>query len=90
MPPQTAAVLFEEGSAQSEDLGQQDGVRVHERAETPKHFEHVGREILELVALGGELEGVGGTGGFGCFWSIAGKGGKEGGKEGGGRGRREG
>ena len=67
---QEAAVLFEEGSSQPENLCQKNGVRVQGGSDAAQHLEDMRCEICERVTLGTEVRREGWRSRLCGLWSI--------------------
>ena len=65
-------MLLEEGTAESQQFREEDGVRVQRGSDTGEHLEDVWSEIGELVTWGAEFRGEGGRRRFGGLRCIPG------------------
>ena len=69
-------MLLEEGTSESQQLCEENGVRVQRGSDTREHLEDVRREVGELVTRGAEFRGEGRRIRFGGLWSVPGNEGK--------------
>ena len=66
-----AAILFEEGSTQPQNLCQENGVRVQGGSDAAQYLENIWGEIRERVTWGTEFGGEGRRSWLGGLWSVA-------------------